>query len=407
MGKSSLLRAAVARSLRALPEEPLVVVFSSWSDDPNAALAEAVGEATGTAVDGSAVAALEQAQSGRDVYLVLDQAEEYFLYHADDGGPGSFAEALPTVVGSLARVNVLISLREDSLAKLDRFTGRVPGLFSNTLRLDRLDRRSAGAAILRPVERYAELTGESIAVEPELVERVLDEVGAGQIEPALGGLGAVEGVESAARIEAPYLQLVMQRIWEEERAAGSSELRAATLERLGGAQHIVEEHLEGAMAELAEDEKDIAARLFNHLVTPSGTKIAHDTADLAEFGDVPVSKVEPVLAPADAPPNPSLPRGGRSGPVRDLPRRARAAGARVAGRARGRAGARGAETRVRPPPSPAAGDHRSRRRAPRNHGSRHGLRGHATRARRASRLVMRERTSSSRPLTPSSDATRS
>ncbi len=295
VGKSSLLRAAVARSLRALPEEPIVVVFSSWSDDPNVALAEAVGEAAGTAVDGSAVAALEQAQSGRDVYLVLDQAEEYFLYHADDGGPGSFAEALPTVVGSLARVNVLISLREDSLAKLDRFTGRVPGLFSNTLRLDRLDRRSAGAAILRPVERYADLTGESIAVEPELVERVLDEVGAGQIEPALGGLGAVEGVESAARIEAPYLQLVMQRIWEEERAAGSSELRAATLERLGGAQHIVEEHLEGAMAELTEDEKDIAARLFNHLVTPSGTKIAHDTADLAEFGDVPVSKVEPVL----------------------------------------------------------------------------------------------------------------
>ena len=36
VGKSSLLRAAVARSLRALPEEPLVVVFSSWSDDPTA-----------------------------------------------------------------------------------------------------------------------------------------------------------------------------------------------------------------------------------------------------------------------------------------------------------------------------------------------------------------------------------
>ena len=47
VGKSSLLHAAVARSLRALPEEPLVVVFSSWSDDPNAALAEAVAEVSG------------------------------------------------------------------------------------------------------------------------------------------------------------------------------------------------------------------------------------------------------------------------------------------------------------------------------------------------------------------------
>ena len=296
VGKSSLLRAAVARSLRELPEEPLVVVFSSWSDDPNTALAEAVREATGADANGSAAAALEHAQAERDVYLVLDQAEEYFLYHADDGGPASFAETLPLVLGAPLRINVLVSLREDSLAKLDRFTGRIPGLFSNTLRLDRLDRASARAAIVRPSERYTELTGEAVSVEPELVEDVLDQVGAGQIEPALGGLGTVEGADPAVRIEAPYLQLVMQRIWEEERAAASGVLRAGTLERLGGAQHIVEEHLAGAMAELSVEQKDIAARLFNHLVTPSGTKIAHEVSDLADFAQAtPVSVVSPVL----------------------------------------------------------------------------------------------------------------
>jgi len=295
VGKSSLLRAAVARSLRELPEEPLVVVFSSWSDDPNTALAEAVREAMGADTNGSAAAALERAQSERDVYLVLDQAEEYFLYHADDGGPASFAETLPQVLGAPLRINVLVSLREDSLAKLDRFTGRIPGLFSNTLRLDRLDRASARTAIVRPTERFAELTGVAISVEPELVEDVLDQVGAGQIEPARGGLGAVEGDDRAMRVEAPYLQLVMQRIWEEERAAASGVLRAETLRRLGGAQHVVEEHLAGALAELSVEQKDIAARLFNHLVTPSGTKIAHDVSDLADFAGVPVSLVSPVL----------------------------------------------------------------------------------------------------------------
>jgi WD40 repeat protein len=296
VGKSSLLRAAVARSLRALPEEPLVVVFSTWSDDPNVALAEAVAEAAGNSPNGTAVAALVHAQSERDVYVVLDQAEEYFLYHADDGGPDSFAEALPAVLGAQVRVNVLISLREDSLAKLDRFTGRIPSLFSNTLRLDRLDRQSARAAILKPVERYAELSGAPIAVEPELVEDVLDEVGAGQIESALGGLGTVERGYPGARIEAPYLQLVMQRIWDEEKADASTLLRANTLARLGGAQHVVEEHLAGAMDELSDEEKDVSARLFNHLVTPSGTKIAHDVADLADFGAVPVAEVQPVLS---------------------------------------------------------------------------------------------------------------
>ena len=287
VGKSSLLRAAVARSLRALPEDPLVVVFSRWSEDPAAALAEALAEATGSAtVNGSVLAKLESAQDGRDVYLILDQAEEYFLYHADDGGPGSFAEALPAMLAAPFRVNVLVSLREDSLAKLDRFTGRIPGLFTNTLRLDRLDRQAARAAIVRPVARYAELTGESVSVEPLLIERVLDEVGTGAIEPALGGLGVVEGREDGARIEAPYLQVVMQRLWEDERAAGSDVLRVETLERLGGAQRIVEEHLDGAMGELTDAEKDVAARIFNHLVTPSGTKIAHELSDLADFGGV-------------------------------------------------------------------------------------------------------------------------
>jgi len=299
VGKSSLLRAAVARSLRELPEQPLVVVFSRWSEDPATALAEAIVEASpgggDTNTNGSAVAALESAQVGRDVYLVLDQAEEYFLYHADDGGPGSFAETLPAVIAAPYRVNVLVSLREDSLAKLDRFMGRIPGLFANTLRLDRLDRQAGREAITRPVDRFAELTGDAVGVEPELVELVLDEVGTGRIEPALGGLGAVEGATDA-RIEAPYLQLVMQRVWDEERTSGSSELRAETLVRLGGSQHIVEEHLESAMAQLTVEEQDVAARLFNHLVTPSGAKIAHEVADLADFGHVPVEELRPVLA---------------------------------------------------------------------------------------------------------------
>jgi WD40 repeat protein len=297
VGKSSLLRAAVARSLRELPEGPLVVVFSRWSEDPATGLTEAIRDASGNGEPTTTpLEALAYAQAERDVYLVLDQVEEYFLYHADDRGPGSFAEALPAAVTSLPRVNVLVSLREDALARLDRFTGRIPGLFSNTLRLDRLDRQAARAAIVRPVERFSELTGESVQIDDELVARVLDDVGAGRIEPALGGLGAVDSDDGDARIEAPYLQLVMQRLWEEERTAGSSTLRAETLTRLGGAQHIVEEHLEGALAELTPEQKDLAARLFNHLVTPSGTKIAHEVGDLADFGQVSREELAPVLS---------------------------------------------------------------------------------------------------------------
>ena len=40
-----------------------------------------------------------------------------------------------------SRVNVLLALREDALASLDRFKGRVPHLFDNYLRLAHLDAR--------------------------------------------------------------------------------------------------------------------------------------------------------------------------------------------------------------------------------------------------------------------------
>ena len=331
VGKSSLLRASVARSLRELPEAPLVVVFSSWSDDPAAALAQAVAEAVGDSSAASLEIAIAHAQRERDVYLILDQVEEYFLYQPGDEPDEPFARALPSLLAGPSRVNALVSLREDALAKLDRFAGRIPGLFGNTLRLDRLDRESARAAIVRPPERYGELTGEPVSLEPELVEDVLDQVSAGRIEAPLAGLGAVEGAESSARIEAPYLQLVMQRIWDEERADGSNVLRAATLERLGGAQRIVEEHLERAMSSLSPAQRDVAARIFGHLVTPSGTKIAHEESDLVAFAQVDSDDLRPVL---DALVRERILRSdedGRGRSVRDLPRRPRPADARVAG----------------------------------------------------------------------------
>ena len=210
--------------------------------------------------------------------MILDQAEEYFTYHGDAGG---FERALAELVNRPLRVNVLLSLREDTLARLDRLKGAIPNLFANVLRLDRLDRAAGRAAILRPLERWGELEGEDVVAEDVLVERVLDGVGAGRIELGPGGLGAVEPNGSPRGIEAPYLQLVMQRLWDVERGAGSTTLRAETLDALGGAGQIVADHLERAIDALTPEQREIAARLFDHLVTPSGMKIAHEASDLA------------------------------------------------------------------------------------------------------------------------------
>jgi WD40 repeat protein len=239
VGKSSILRAAVARRLREQAPDAVVAVVGDWAHAPR--LPEVVGE----------------------TFLILDQFEEYFLYH--DQGP--LHEQLPALLAN-PHVHVLIALREDALARLDAFQARIPNVFANRLRLDQLDELEARRAIVGPLDRWnAEvLPDERVRIEHELVDRVLVQV------------QSVPG-----RVEAPYLQLVMERIWEAERADGSSVLHAATLERLGGAERIVSDHLERALGALPPREAEIATSALKFLVTPSRTKIAHSFGDLVGY----------------------------------------------------------------------------------------------------------------------------
>jgi YD repeat-containing protein len=263
VGKSSLLAAAVVRDLRDAAPDAAVLLLDTWSAPLD-------------------VEALAEAGRAAEAYLILDQFEEYFLYQGDADEPGTLLHDLPDLLHE-TRVNVLISLREDSLARLDAFKARIPGVFGNQVRLEHLDRAAARGATLGPIRRWNELSGESVEIEPELVDAVVDEV-------------AVEGrSRDRERIEAPYLQLVLERIWESEREASSPVLRLGTLRALGGAGAIVRDHLHLALDALDLHEQDVAASMFEHLVTPSGTKIAHRAPDLAQYADVPEDTLRRVL----------------------------------------------------------------------------------------------------------------
>jgi WD40 repeat protein len=278
VGKSSLLRAGVAQRLRARGDGA-VVVHGDWAVEPEAAVVAAVHAAdpelgpTAGLVDTLAAAA----QRHGDAYLLLDQFEEYFVHH---GAGGAVAEALPELLHRPGlRVNVLIALRDDALAELDALAGRIPELYGNMLRLERLDRGSARAAIVGPLERFGELAGESYTAEPALVDAVLEEVAAGRVD--LGGTG--ETSPSSEHVEAPFLQLVLERLWAEEQAAESRGLRLETFRRLGGAVPILRNHVFGALERLPAREQDTVARVVRQLVTPSGVKTSHTADDLAEY----------------------------------------------------------------------------------------------------------------------------
>ena len=331
VGKSSLLRAGVSRQLREMALDDIrrhrkpqfvVAIFPpeddegtrvSWRDDPVGGIALAIERAVSSlGVDvepparGLRLAELLAQWTERldcHLLLILDQFEEYLLYHEGEEGEGTLAGELPAAVAQAAlRVSFLISIREDAYAKLDRFKGRITVLFDSYLRVKHLDRKGAEDAIVKPVEKYNELSGgqPKYSIEPKLVDALVKELETGRVVVGDVGAGAAApraGSSAAASVETPYLQLVMTRLWKEELRAGSTELQLTTLERLGHAEVIVKTHLDEIMARLPQHAQDVAAQLFHHLITPSGSKIAHSASDLAEYIGVDETEVETEVEP--------------------------------------------------------------------------------------------------------------
>lgn len=312
VGKSSLLRAGIMVDLAKRAEadqrslgvpEVIPVIFSSWRDDPvrglreciAAAVVRTIGEDSPLNDAGGELAdflELVTSKTGSELTIILDQFEEYFLYHPHEQDESSFAGQFARAVSNRElRVNFLISLREDELAKLDRFEGQIPHLFENYIRVEHLDRDGARRAIVKPIDTYNIQNPDSrVSIEEDLVAKVLSEVAEGRVNLA----GAEHRQESSengdeTRVETPYLQLVMVRLWEAERAAKSSTLRLATLQELQGAEAIVRSHLDNVMGTLRPAERGLAAALFRQLVTPSGAKIAHTTGDLAALANASIS----------------------------------------------------------------------------------------------------------------------
>jgi WD40 repeat protein len=323
VGKSSLLRAGVASRLSELADRSVLelgsprnipVVFSSWRDDPTDDLIEEILRSTSrfltpellTNLEGERLVDLLEAISrttDATVLVILDQFEEYFLYRSRESREGRFADELSACLNRPGlRANFMISIREDAYSRLgDLFQGRIDNVYGNYLHLENLTRRQAREAIERPITRFNELHADEppVDIDPALVDAVLMQLAPDQFASDQAGKGTVNGSGGSGRatdaIAAPYLQLVMKRLWETELTHGSRKLQLASLEKLGGARTIVTTHVDRALSDLSPNEREIALDMFHHLVTPSGTKIALQAADLAEYCDHSPEDVEALL----------------------------------------------------------------------------------------------------------------
>jgi WD40 repeat protein len=315
VGKSSLLQAGVMRHLRQMPEsafsylavrDAILLYHSSWRGDSLKQLGSALLKAIPVHDGIQDIIGMQPSLSVElldelidrlnvNVYLLLDQFEEQTLYQTGPEGEAFLEELGHIITTPGLRVSVLLGVREDALAKLDRLEAYVPELFDNNLRLHHLNQSAAREAIEGPLTRYNadRPATEHVRIEPELIEDLLQQLQTGSV--SVGDIGQVAVDASPESIETPFLQLVMTRLWAEEAKGGSGVLHRETLTSLGGAGWIVRTHLDEVMSDLTEQERDTAAKIFRYLVTPSGTKISLSTEDLAYLAGVDPAHVSGVL----------------------------------------------------------------------------------------------------------------
>ncbi|MFN9426972.1 MAG: AAA family ATPase [Cyanobacteriota bacterium] len=342
VGKSSLLRAGVTHLIREEAQRNVeelgtpklaVVVFPdrerefSWRDDPLANLlghieqsltamrerfAEQGREIQSPPASSDLLSmlqgwtkALGDEQSDGNLYIILDQLEEYFLYHSSTlDSPAIAVDSFFTAFCHAAntpslRVNFLLSLREDAYTNLDRFSPWIPHLFDHRLSIGPLTGEAGEKAIKCPLLHYNALHNASVEIEQALVDEVLSEVQVGRVVLGQAGLGGVQvspRAKADMQIETPYLQLVLKRLWDEEMGRNHShKLRLETFGQLGRAQQIIKDHLQVQMQQMDHLQQYLAASIFQYLVSPTGTKYAYSIEDLASDLKVNPDQIQPLL----------------------------------------------------------------------------------------------------------------
>ncbi|HEY7171919.1 MAG TPA: WD40 repeat domain-containing protein [Vicinamibacterales bacterium] len=325
VGKSSTLCAGVMPALKRVAaadpamadEAPAVVYFKEWQA---AGFERALNDTCLDAVDwGDAgrpalpedhhLDDIVRAAQQRDasVIFIFDQFEDYLIAGGRAGS--EFDRVIARLVNRRdLSANLLISIQEDHLAKLDRLRARIPHLLGNAIRMDPLDEANAAKAIRKPLEAFNQHA-------PATHRTVMGE-GDEDPVPVVIADGRADGL-----IEPAFLQLVMRQLWREETRLWAGDAtkhrmlrRSVLVNRLGGVAAVIDSHLNTTLAAtLTHRELPIAARIFRSLVNSHGDKVSLFSEEIAravepqvkrnvrrmlDSWSAPAAAADPVWAPA-------------------------------------------------------------------------------------------------------------
>jgi WD40 repeat protein/GTPase SAR1 family protein len=211
------------------------------------------------------------------IFIILDQFEEYLSHHASVDEIDSFlGELFRALNHPTLDVHCLICIHEH---KIDNFKNIINKNKFNSccqqylhLYANHVKKEPIIDNLIQPTNNQHN-EDKFVSIEPDLVTAVLDDI-------------ALSESPSEVRIETPYLQLVMLRLWKQaiQDESPYHRLEKQSYVNLGKAEQIVQDHLDQKLEDLKTDFTiDTSYRLFYFLVTPSGDKLALKAKDLCDY----------------------------------------------------------------------------------------------------------------------------
>lgn len=244
------------------------------------------------------------------IFFIFDQFEEYLYYHPDGSTGSSFDTALARAINDPeVPASFMFSLRDDGLGKLDRLRPRIPSLLTNVFRLEHLSIDGANAAMTIPLQKYLDLTGIEVQIEPALQAKLINQVREDRIgfEDVYLPPREIEPLAANLRYRALFLQIILTRLWEKDISPGKNgTIRLETFEGYSApgskrqseeteARYIVRTYFDDLLSGLSEDDQDLAAEVLRFLVRSGGQKKAATAKRLATDTGAHESKIEILL----------------------------------------------------------------------------------------------------------------
>ncbi|MFE0463675.1 hypothetical protein ACFW1A_30930 [Kitasatospora sp. NPDC058965] len=264
VGKSSLLQAGLAPQLEA--DLFTVATVDSWKPRLATQLQEVIADrfpskrSTDWWCDTLDCYAEE---SGRCPVLILDQFEEALRYRLELETVWTQLRAFGTRSGRTARL--VLGIREDHLAGIDRLLRGLPMLIENALHLGHMTQEALRQAFEGPP---ATLTP-PFTVEDGLFEELMSDLR----RPYPG--------RPEADPEPGYFQVVCRRLWELDRSNPDRRLTSAGYRTAGRAADVLSRCLQAKLEDALQlDHRRVFYAVVRYLVTPTGSKIPLTVDDL-------------------------------------------------------------------------------------------------------------------------------